>query len=71
MRLIITQSQPYAEDQRQERQQSPKPRALPVHMFIAGLALSLAGLLGGHFAAKGDANSAHFNANHFIEGAFE
>lgn len=69
--MMITQSHPSPEVQRQERQRSPEPRALPVHMFIAGLALSLAGLLGGHFAAKGLANAAHFNANHFIEGAFK
>ncbi|WCE67941.1 hypothetical protein PL335_06235 [Sulfitobacter faviae] len=69
--MMITQSSPSPEVQRQERQQSPKSRALPVHMFIAGLALSLAGLLGGHFAAKGIANAAHFNAKNFIEGAFE
>lgn len=62
---------PSPDVRRQARRHPPEPRALPVHMFIAGLALSLAGLLGGHFAAKGIANSAHFNANHFFEGAFE
>lgn len=57
---MITQSHPAPEVQ---RQQSEPRKMLTVPMFVAGLALSVAGLIGGHIAAKGVANLAHFNAD--------
>ena len=56
---MITQSHPSPEVQ---RQQTEPRKMLTVPMFVAGLALSVAGLIGGHIASKGIANLAHFNA---------
>lgn len=56
---MITRSHPAPEVQ---RQQSEPRKMLTVPMFVAGLALSVAGLIGGHIASKGIANVAHFNA---------
>ena len=56
---MITRSHPSPEVQ---RQQTEPRKMLTVPMFVCGLALSVAGLIGGHIAAKGIANVAHFNA---------
>ena len=57
---MITQSHPSAEVQ---RQQNEPRKMLTVPMFVCGLALSVAGLIGGHIASKSIANLAHFNAD--------
>ena len=56
---MITQSHP---SENVQRQQTEPRKMLTVPMFVAGLALSVAGLIGGHIASKGIANLAHFNA---------
>ena len=56
---MITQSHP---SEHVQRQQSEPRKMLTVPMFVCGLALSVAGLIGGHIASKGIANLAHFNA---------
>lgn len=56
---MITRSHPSPEVQ---RQQTEPRKMLTVTMFVCGLALSVAGLIGGHIASKGVANLAHFNA---------
>ncbi|MFG6591252.1 hypothetical protein [Sulfitobacter sp. 1A12157] len=57
---MITRSHP---SEHVQRQQTEPRKMLTVPMFVAGLALSVAGLIGGHIASKSIANLAHFNAN--------
>ncbi|MFG6524453.1 hypothetical protein [Sulfitobacter sp. M23508] len=65
---IITLSQPSREVQRQKTE--PRKMLTP-QMFVAGLALSVAALIGGAVASKGISNLAKFNATPFtIRGAY-
>lgn len=57
---MITRSNP---SEHVQRQQNEPRKMLTLPMFIAGLALSVAGLIGGAVASKGIANLAHFNAD--------
>lgn len=59
---IITLSQPSREVRAQDRK-PVRYKPLPVQMFIAGLMLSVAALIGGAVASKGISNLAKFNAD--------
>ena len=57
---MITRSHP---SEHVQRQQTEPRKMLTVPMFVAGLALSVAGLIGGAIASKGISNLAHLNAD--------